>query len=294
MHSVTIIGIGRVGSALAMSLPPTKYRIDSLVVRDRLGFASLNPGFGRRAAVVTAEDLSEINSSIIFITTQDREIKGVVQTIGPLIGGECCVFHTSGALSSDILDPLRKRGAWVGSVHPLVSVSGSADKAEPFEGVYFGIEGDPEAVAIANTVALDLGGTPFSIETSRKALYHASAVMACGHLVALLDASFELMANCGPDPTTARELLMPLVESTIANLSRQSPEAALTGPFARVDIETIDRHLDQLESDPDREMLDIYLVLGERSLDLALRQGADQARVAEVRKRLSMAKGLVR
>ncbi len=294
MYSVTIIGIGRIGSALARSLPASKYRIDSLVVRDPEAFIDTSSISGIKAPAVGLSALGRVRSDIIFVTTQEREIEGVVQTIGPLIDRDSYVFHTSGALSSEVLDPLRKRGSYVGSVHPLVSVSGADGIREPFEGVYFGVEGDAEAVVLGSTIAGDLGGIPFSIETSKKAAYHAAAVMACGHVVALMDAAFELMSECGPDAAFSQELLIPLVHSTIANLSIQSPSEALTGPFARADVETVDRHLSELTRGPNSKLLGIYLALGERSLDLAVVRGADKGRVKQIRDRLSIAKASIR
>ena len=52
---------------------------------------------------------------------------------------------------------------------------------------------------IAEKLVTDLGGKSFSIETKYKTLYHASAVTACGHLVALLDVAFEMLSKCGLD-----------------------------------------------------------------------------------------------
>jgi predicted short-subunit dehydrogenase-like oxidoreductase (DUF2520 family) len=286
MPSVTIIGIGRVGRALATALSRAGYRMDALVVRSSNSVPSDIPELGLEL-FVPAAFLTAIISDIIFICTQDHEIAGVAAAIHGAVKQGSTVFHTSGALSSDVLAPLAA-GAAVGSMHPLVSIS-ERTIAEPFHGAYFCVEGDPRAVAIAKSVVADLGGIPFSIDTGKKASYHAAAVMAAGHLVALVDAAFSLMQSCGPDTELSRRLLMPLISSTIANISAQTTSAALTGPFARADTETIDRHLRELENCGDPEILQIYAALGVRSLDLALQQGADGSRIAAIRQRLFMA-----
>ncbi|MEQ1645940.1 MAG: DUF2520 domain-containing protein [Pyrinomonadaceae bacterium] len=136
----------------------------------------------------------------------------------------------------------------------------------------------------------DVGGRPFSIETKFKTLYHAAAVTACGHLVALFDASVEMMGKCGLSPEQSKEILMPLVLSTVSNLSEQDTAAALTGTFARADIETFTRHLTSLNENVSDELLEIYLLLGERSLELAARQGVSADRIDRLRTKVSIAK----
>src|SRR5687767_14479734 len=98
MFSVSIIGMGRVGGALALSLSANKYRI---------------------ADLISLGDLPEISTDIVFITTQDAEIVPVARELAQKINKPASVFHTSGALASSILDDLGKVGCNIGSVHPL-------------------------------------------------------------------------------------------------------------------------------------------------------------------------------
>lgn len=294
MYSVTIIGIGRVGGALALALPRDKYLIDNLVVRHRAAGFSDHVSASMAERITVLADLNRISSDILLITTKDAEITSVVGDLTGLIQPETTVFHTSGALSSDLLLPLADIGCSVGSIHPLVSISSPELGAERLISAYYCVEGSAKAQLIAEQIVRDLGGTSFVIETEKKALYHAAAVMACGHLVALVDASIELMAKCGPDPTFAKEILGPLVESTVRNLADQTPAAALTGSFARGDVETFSRHLAALDRDASAAIRDIYLLLGERSLELALEQGTDPAAIESLRQRISVAKAITK
>lgn len=143
---------------------------------------------------------------------------------------------------------------------------------------------------IGETIATDLGGRPFSIDTKFKTLYHAAAVTACGHLVALFDSAVEMMTKCGLSPEQAKDILMPLVMSTVQNLSEQSTSAALTGTFARADIETFTRHLTALNENVSDDLLETYLLLGERSLELAAKQGVSAERIDKLRAKVSIAK----
>ncbi|MGB8509867.1 MAG: DUF2520 domain-containing protein, partial [Pyrinomonadaceae bacterium] len=129
----------------------------------------------------------------------------------------------------------------------------------------------------------ELGGQSFSVATRDKALYHAAAVMTSGHTVSLFDLVSGLLARCGLSERRAREVLMPLLRSTLDNLSTGTPARVLTGSFARGDVATVRRHLDALRSLPDDEPLAVYQSLGRHSLRLAReRAGADAVALDEI------------
>lgn len=290
MPSIAIIGVGRLGSSLALALPVEKYRIRALIVRNTDPVATLGLSELGDVPVISFAELSELDADIVVIATQDQEIAGVVEALVKVPMNVDCIFHTSGSLSSSILAPLRNNGRAVGSIHPLVSFSDPRLGAKRMSGAYFCVEGDAAAVSRGRTLAADLGGHPFTIDTKKKALYHAAAVMSSGHLVALLDLSTQLLATCGIEPDTAKQLVMPLVASTIENIKERSLPQALTGTFARADVETFERHVAALNELGDRRLLLIYLLLGDAALDLALRQNADPKMVGKMREKIEMAK----
>lgn len=270
MISVSIVGVGRVGGALACSLPADKYKVVNLVSRKN------------KSAV--------IDTDLVFITTQDPYISEAAELIVDRISGSPKVFHTSGSRDSSVLNILKNADCRTGSIHPLVSISAPELGPERFRGAYFCVEGDDDAVKTGIEIVKDLGGNPFSVDTRFKVLYHAAAVTACGHLVALFDAAVEMMAKCGLEEVQAREILLPLVTSTVQNLNQQSTSAALTGTFARADIETFTRHLQTLNENVSDELLEIYLLLGERSLELAAKQGVSAERIDRLRTKVAVAK----
>jgi predicted short-subunit dehydrogenase-like oxidoreductase (DUF2520 family) len=288
MKSVSIIGPGRVGGALALSLQKEKYRVDLLIGRSTTMLGGSD--FLRLPPVKRIENVPQIASDIVFITTGDSEIKTVARDIVEKITGECVVFHTSGALTSASLSVLSATGAKIGSIHPLVSISLPELGPSRFPGAYFCIEGDSEAVEVAESIVSDLGGISFTIATSFKTLYHAAAVMACGHLVALFDSAVEVLSVCGLSPEDSKKVLLPLVLSTVENLGQQSTSSALTGTFGRADIDTFTKHLTTLNENVSDDLLEIYLLLGERSLELASAEGVSPERIDKLRARMSVAK----
>jgi predicted short-subunit dehydrogenase-like oxidoreductase (DUF2520 family) len=201
-------------------------------------------------------------------------------------------LHASGALSSGVLAPLRARGFRVGSMHPLASVSEPLVGAESLRRAFYCVEGDRVAALAARRVVRDLGGESFSIKPEDKALYHASALITAGHTVALFDIAAGLLARCGLPTARARRVLLPLLRSTLENLSRTPPERALTGTFARGDAETVRKHLAALRAAGEPDSLLAYALLGGRSLRLAARAGADAARLNEIARLLAEALGV--
>ncbi len=290
MMSVSIIGVGRVGGALSIALDKTSYAVENLIYKQSPLVGVVDKIDLSDPARVTLEEISIVASDIIFITTPDSEIKNVALELAVRVRNKPFVFHTSGSLSSSVLQCLRETGCKTGSIHPLVSISAPELGVERFRGAYFCIEGETEAVQMADGIVKSLGGVPFTIDTKFKTLYHASAVTACGHLVALFDAAVEMMTHCGLSDAEAKKILLPLVKSTVKNLDEQSTAAALTGTFARADSETFTHHLQALNENVSDELLEIYLLLGERSLELAARKGVSAEKIETLRTKVSIAK----
>jgi predicted short-subunit dehydrogenase-like oxidoreductase (DUF2520 family) len=227
--------------------------------------------------VLAAKQLrSLIPADLFLITVPDDQIAGVARELSEINADQkVTVLHTSGALSSDVLEPLRKKGWNTGSIHPLMSVSSARDS---LRGAFWSVEGDRSALRLGKEIVRDLDGKSFSIRSEDKPLYHAAAVMVSGNVVALFDVALEMLGQCGLDRKTARAVLLPLIASTVRSLETKTPEAALTGTFSRGDVETVKRHLAAMKSP---EVKSLYRILGNRSLELA---GLNKDFTREVRK----------
>jgi len=286
VNHISIIGAGKLGGALALALSRKGYIIQHLVVRRPESADQIIELIEPRPSILATDELDQIDSDVVLITVQDSQISTVVENLARQLEHLPFIFHTSGALSSKVLRPLNNEGCEVASFHPLVSASDSVSGAKIFKDAFFAIEGDSAAVEAATEMARDLEGKPFSITTSQKALYHAAAVTACGHLVALISAAIEMLSDCGLEPKKAQEILLPLIKSTISNLETQTPAEALTGPFARADVGTLDLHLIAHRENFSPDLLKIYVQLGLRSLNLAKEKGADPEKLEKMRQML--------
>ncbi|HJP94703.1 MAG TPA: Rossmann-like and DUF2520 domain-containing protein [Pyrinomonadaceae bacterium] len=269
--TVSIIGTGRLGTTLALSLASRGYHIRSLVARRANSARKTATLLEEDVQVVAAKDVRSLNPADVFlITVPDDQIANVAAELTH-VGTRSKVttaLHTSGALSADVLAPLSKNGWHTGSIHPLASISDASSGESALRGAFWSVEGDNVALRVGKTIVRDLNGKSFSIRSEDKPLYHAAAVMASGNAVALFDVALEMLAECGLTRDTARRILLPLIESTVRSLATKDPAQALTGTFSRGDLETVKRHLAALKRDQLADALELYRILGKRSLKL--------------------------
>jgi len=279
---VSIIGTGRLGTALAVALAGRGYSIQSLVARRVQNARKAANLIDARVQVLAAKQLRALLPADLFlITVPDDQISAVARELSKINADrKVTALHTSGALSSDVLAPLREKGWHTGSIHPLMSVSGSSDGEASLRGAFWSVEGDRSAVRLGKAIVKDLGGKSFSIRSEDKPLYHAAAVMSSGNVVALFDVALEMLGKCGLDRKTARSILVPLIASTVRSLETKDPAQALTGTFSRGDVETVKRHLAALKDNKLVEALDLYRLLGQRSLKLT----KDQPQITRILK----------
>jgi len=293
--TVSIVGAGRLGTALARALAHNGYTIEAVVARRKPSARRAAALVGTRPLALTHAELDRVPpSDIIFITTADDAIVETSARLAAVFArrkgsGARTALHASGALSSEVLHALSDAGFATGSMHPLVSVSDAAQGAESFASAFFCVEGEPRAARAARKIVRALGGHSFSISANDKALYHAAAVMASGHMTALFDVAEEMLARCGLAERRARAVLLPLLRSTLENLYASDPAGALTGTFARADTKTVRRHLAALRSQKMTDALAAYVMLGRRSLLLAKAAGASHTALKEIEEEMRSA-----
>ncbi len=289
--TLSIIGSGRLGTTLGMVLSGLGYSIEAVVTRRLATAERAAASISRKTRALPVEKLDELPpSKFLLITTPDDQIPvaadNLARSQSERLRGRI-VLHTSGALASDVLASVAEQGSHIGSLHPLVSISEPRSSAPNLEGAFYCVEGDREAVRAARSIVSDLKGHSFSIPSKSKPLYHAAAVMASGHVVALFDLAIEMLAQCGLTAKTARRALLPLLESTHNNLRTLEPARALTGTFARADLTTVLKHLDALSKDDRAQALEVYRALGVHALDLAEQNGAEPRILREIKKVLN-------
>lgn len=273
------IGAGVVGTALSIALSRQGHRVvavgsRSMASAERL--AAQLPGCEVRSpqGVADAADLT-------FVTTPDDAVAAVVRALRWRSGS--AVVHCSGAASTDILEPARLDGAFVGTFHPLQTFASPEQALRNLPGTTFALEADEPLLSQLSQLATDLGGTWVRLRTEDKVLYHAAAVMASNYLVTLVKLATDLWQELGVDAPEATGALLPLLRGTLANLERVGLPGCLTGPISRGDLGTIERHQDALAA-VSPEILEAYRLLGRQTIPIALaKRSIAEPRARELR-----------
>lgn len=217
MTTVRIIGPGRAGTSLALAL--TNAGCD------------VAPMLGRDDDVAGAAH----NVAVLVIATPDAAIPEVAAAVEP--DPDTVVVHLAGSLGLDVLDPHPRRAA----LHPLVALPNPDVGSKRLVGAWFALTGDP----FVRTLVDAMYGRAVTVADEHRAAYHAAASIAANHLVALMGQVQRVGAVAG----VPFEAYVDLAKAALDNVCDLGVTAALTGPVARGDEVTVQRHLDALPDD---------------------------------------------
>lgn len=167
------------------------------------------------------------------------------------------VLHSSGALSSELLAPLRSRGAAIASLHPMMTFVRGVPAS--LRGVSFGVEGGAVAVKLARRIGRDLGGRVIPVRPEAKPLYHALGSFASPMIVAVLTVAEALAKNAGISRRRAHALMRPILTRTSDNFFTRGAAGAFSGPLLRGDVVTVREHLRAMRAVPGAS--DVYRAL---------------------------------
>ena len=226
MPSVRIIGGGRAGGSVHGALVAAGWTSGGVLGRH--------------------DDLSAAAHGVdlLVLATPDGSLAEVAASVVPV--ASTVVAHLSGATGLDVLADHPSRA----SVHPLVSLPDPETGAQRLQGAWFALAGrspagQSSALDLVRRLVDDLGGRAVTVADDDRATYHAAAVVASNHLVALLGQVERLAASVG----VPLEAFLDLAAGSLDNVQAVGPAAALTGPAARGDEATIAAHLAALPPD---------------------------------------------
>jgi predicted short-subunit dehydrogenase-like oxidoreductase (DUF2520 family) len=242
-RALTVVGSGRAGGSIARAARAAGIEVQVV-------------GRGFPASAVA--------DRCVLLCVPDGAIAAACEQVAGTGASPATAGHVSGAST---LEPLDAAGATEGvfSVHPLQTIPNAETD---LRGAHAAVSGDsPDTVALAWSLAAALGMTPFPVADADRSAYHAAASIASNFLITLEEGAAGLLEKVAVE--NPREVLAPLIRRTLENWIEAGPDA-LTGPIARGDIGTVERHRDALaECDP--ELLEMYDVLAARTAAL----GAD-------------------
>jgi predicted short-subunit dehydrogenase-like oxidoreductase (DUF2520 family) len=269
---VAVVGAGSLATFLARALRDAGYTIAEIIARDS------SPSLRRArtlaakvgAQAVTAHSAA-LDSTLLWFCVPDGQTRNAARSLADHVLGRVLIgqkviprfaLHSSGALSSRELDPLRTAGAAVASAHPLMTFVAGA--CPSLKDVPFALEGDDEAKRVARRIVRALGGESFPLPASRKAAYHAWATLTSPLLLAFLVTLEEAARAAGLTRQDARHKSLPIIRQTLANYSRLGPARSFSGPLVRGDAATVAKHLTVLKRHPGAR--EVYVALARAAL----------------------------
>lgn len=259
---IGLIGAGRLAGSLAAGLCGASYRVVAVA-------SARSESAHRLAAATGAESMSPQAlveaCDLIFLTVPDAAIAELACTLP--WRPEQAVVHCSGALGLEVLEPASRAGALPGCLHPLQSFPAREGDATRFHGITCGIEAAGDLGRALERMAVALGARVVRLEGVDRAAYHAAAVFVSNYVVALMAASERVWTQAGLPREAARAALAPLLAGAAQNIAAHPLAEALTGPVARGDLATVERHLAALG---DSALGALYRALGIELLALDL------------------------
>lgn len=271
---ISIIGAGNLGCTLARYFHQKQNSPLSIISKsheelEKIAFETRAVTYGNKVDQIHRE------SNIIFITVPDSEIKSVVKKLTQVLFFDwenVLVIHCSGAMTSEILAPLEHLGAKIGSIHPIQTFPSKNEAVTRFQEIYWGVEAKDETFELAKKIVKYMNGIPVHISQTAKPIYHIACVMASNYQVTLMNLAGEALSSCGLSREDTFEILSPLVYGTMNNMDHNSLESSLTGPISRGDLETVEKHIQELKYQLPH-LLPIYSALALETVRVAVRKG---------------------
>lgn len=282
MLKTGFIGAGTTGTALAVRLSQKGWPVVAVSSRTLSSAQRLAKRVRNCQVCHTTQELADV-AELVFITTPDDVIAQVCSEVHWHKGQS--VLHCSGAHSVDILEPARQLGAAVGSFHPLQTFADVDQAVANLPGSTFALEAEEPLLSTLKELTRLLNGNWVRLGSGDKVLYHAAAVFACNYLVTLVKLALDLWKDFGVSSKEATRALLPLLRGTLNNIDSIGLPDCLTGPVARGDLGTIERHLKALDA-RSSSLLTTYKELGLQTIPIALAKGKVNEQKAEEMKTL--------
>ncbi len=262
--TVSIVGAGNLGTALALTLPSAGCEVKFIATRAKNKSGARTKALARKLKARLVELGKEpLDTDLVWIAVPDDSITQVANRLANAQEWKGrIVVHSSGALTSEALAPLRAKGAKVSSLHPMMTfVRGSVPD---MAGVAFAVEGDSAAVRAASKIVEQLGGYTFPIRKQQKVLYHAFGSFASPLVIALMASLEQVAQAAGVKRRDVKRVMLPLLQQTLQNYLRGDAASAFSGPLVRGDVATVRKHLHELKRAP--EARDVYVALAKAAV----------------------------
>lgn len=231
---IALVGPGRAGTAIALAARRAGHQVVAVAARRPAAGDSATERVGGDAVAI-GDPLPACD--LVIVAVPDAVIRRVASSLAPTVPDGAGVVHLSGAVATVALQAMAERGIQTGSFHPLQTLPTPEVGARHLAGAWIAVTADEPLRTDLFDLARSMAAHPFDLADDERVLYHAAAVAASNFPVVALAVAEELFGRAGVPFHASR----PLAEAAVANAYELGPDAALTGPVARGDVDTVER-----------------------------------------------------
>ncbi len=236
---VGVVGAGRVGAVLAARLQRAGFELVAVSGQSPASLLRI------QTLLVDVPVLSPVevakSAEIVILAVPDDALADVAAELVEQVGPGQLIAHTSGRHGLAVLAPVAAAGARTIALHPAMTFTGTEIDLD--RGCVFGVTAEAGDREVAETLVGELGGSVMWVAEEDRATYHASLAHGANHLSTIVAQAMDLLREIGAQDPAA--VLRPLLTAALDNTLVYG-DAALTGPVARGDVDTVRAHLANL------------------------------------------------
>lgn len=268
MVEVGLIGAGRVGRTLTALLPREQFHLGPVVGRTPTSARRSVREMANGKAAASLEGLS--NCAVILVAVPDSVLGEVVTKLAGVEFrlAKKVVLQTTLLHTSSHLEPLRRRGAAVGSLQPLFVFQ---RPVVSLAGVYCAVEGDPGATRMARRMIRAWGGEFQLVRAEQKIHLGIACSIAADFLPGLLEMVVQQLTLAGFLKKRSLGAISQVLDAAFREFGRAGRRAR-PGPLLRGDALTVQGYLERLAA-ADPAAADSYRRLARQTLETLRRKG---------------------
>ena len=248
-NSVVLVGAGNVATLLGAALLERGFSIKQVYSRTIASAEKL----GIRLHTNYTDRLDELypDADLYILSVKDSALPEVIAKMPAVCG---LVVHTSGSVPLDIFEG--SKFSEYGVLYPLQTFS--KNREIEISSIPFFIEvSSSEKEKELEEIAFALTNKVIHLDSEKRKFLHLAAVFACNFTNHL----YALAAEILDEQHLSWELLLPLIRETAAKIEELPPKEAQTGPAVRFDQAVMEKQLELLKNQPEKQQL--YRLLSE-------------------------------
>jgi len=242
--NIALIGAGNLATNLGLALTRAGHNIVYVYSRTKESASLL----ASRLHCTYTTDIQEASRltfgcDVVILSVKDTVLASLAEMMPK--ESNTLFLHTAGSMPMDTL-PMTHRGV----LYPMQTFSKSREADFNIIPTFLEVAHEEDKSRLQH-LATGITKKIYWLSSDKRKLLHLSAVFACNFANYCYDISSEILAK----EDIPFSVMLPLIQETTNKLQQLTPFEAQTGPAVRYDTNVIERHIDMLSDDPDKQQL---------------------------------------